>query len=279
MSSHPALTLGDIVRGLRDLGLARGDSLIVHSSMRHLGPVEGGADAVIDAILEVIGPGGNLMLPTFNYVHPVPSPYFDPQETPGRTGILPEAGRKRPEAVRSLHPTHSVAVIGPDAERLTAGHLKQRVFGVGSPVDLLAQGGGKVLLLGVGQTSNSTIHVAEEHAGVPKGPWPVGLPIVCIRRPDGTFISHQLDTSCSCSASFEGAEYALRRHGEIRDARIGGVCRLMLGRDVIRRVGEMIRETPDILLCTWEHCPPCTEARRRLASGGLLPSPAIGPDD
>jgi aminoglycoside 3-N-acetyltransferase len=279
MSSITPLTRDDISRGLRELGLATGDSLIVHSSMRHLGPVEGGADAVIDAILEVIGPGGNLMLPTFNYVSPVPSPHFDPEETPGRTGVLPEVGRKRAGAVRSLHPTHSVAVIGPDAGRLTAGHLDQRVFGVGSPVDLLAQGGGKVLLLGVGQTSNSTIHVAEEHAGMPKGPWPVGLPVIRIRRPDGTFLSHRLDTSCSCSAAFEGAEYALRRWGEIRDARIGGVCRLMLGRDVIRRVGDMVRAQPDILLCRWERCPPCTAARRRLASEGLLPAPARGPED
>jgi aminoglycoside 3-N-acetyltransferase len=278
MSHRTPLTCADIVRGLRDLGLAEGDSLIVHSSMRHLGPVEGGADTVIDAILEVIGPRGNLVLPTFNYVDPVPEPYYDPRETPGRTGILPEVGRRRPSAVRSLHPTHSVTVIGPDAVRLTEGHLNQRVFGVGSPIDILAREGGKVLLLGVGQTSNSTIHVAEEHAGMPKGPWAVGLPVVRIRRPDGALLEHQLDTSCSCSASFEGAEHALRRHGEIRDARIGGVCRLMLGRDIIRRVGEIIRKKPDVLLCTWEHCLPCTAARRRLAAGGLLPSPARGPN-
>jgi len=279
MSSQTPMTRDDIARGLRELGLTAGDSLIVHSSMRHLGPVEGGAGTVIDAILEVIGPTGNLVLPTFNYVRPVPSPYYDPMETPGRTGILPEVGRKRPDALRSLHPTHSVAVIGPDAGRLTAGHLAQRTFGVGSPVDLLAQGGGKVLLLGVGQTSNSTIHVAEEHAGLPKGSWFDELPVVRIRRPDGTFLAHQLDTSCSCSAAFEGAEQALRSRGEIRDARIGGVCKLMLGRDVIRRVGNMIREKPDILLCSWEHCPPCTKARKRLASGGLLRTPARGPAD
>jgi aminoglycoside 3-N-acetyltransferase len=279
MSTITPLTRDDISQGLRELGLTAGDSLIVHSSMRHLGPVEGGAETVIDAILEMIGPRGNLMLPTFNYVNPVPSPHFDPNETPGRTGILPEVGRKRPEAVRSLHPTHSVAVIGPGAGRLTEGHLSQRVFGVGSPVDILAREGGKVLLLGIGQTSNSTIHVAEEHAGLPKGPWPVGLPVVKIRRPDGTFLSHQLDTSCSCSAAFEAAEYALRAHGEIRDARIGGVCRLMLGRDIIRRVVGMIREKPDILLCTWKRCPPCTAARRRLVAGGLLVTPARGPAD
>lgn len=279
MSASSGLTRGDIARGLRELGLTMGDSLIVHSSMRNLGPVEGGADTVIDAILEVIGPKGNLVLPTFNYVRPIPSPYFDPKMTPCRTGILPEIGRKRPEAVRSLHPTHSVAVIGPDAGRLTEGHLSQRVFGVGSPVDLLAQSGGKVLLLGVGQTSNSTIHVAEEHVGMPKGSWYEELPVVRIRRPDGTFLSHQMDTSCSCSAAFEAAEYGLRSRGEISDGRIGGHCRLMLGRDVIRRVGEMIREQPDILLCRWEHCAPCTKARRRLAAGGLLPTPARGPAD
>lgn len=279
MSPKPALKRSDIVGGLRALGLAEGDSLIVHSSMRHLGPVEGGADTVLDAILGAIGPRGNLVLPTFNYVDPPPEPYYDPRETPGRTGILPEVGRRRAEAVRSLHPTHSVTVIGPDAVRLTAGHLNQRVFGVGSPVDILTREGGKVLLLGIGQTSNSTIHVAEEHAGMPKGPWPVGLPVVRIRKPDGTFLEHQLDTSCSCSAAFEGAEHALRAHGEIRDLRIGGGCRLMFGRDIIRRVGEIIREKPDVLLCTSPRCLPCTAARRRLAAGGLLPTPARGPND
>jgi hypothetical protein len=103
------------------------------------GRVEGGADSVLDAILEVIGPKGNLMLPTFNYTRPIPEPYFDPAATPGHTGAIPEAGRKRAGAVRSLHPSHSVAVIGPDAVELTRDHLKVRALGIGSPIDRLAQ--------------------------------------------------------------------------------------------------------------------------------------------
>src|ERR1051325_3552325 len=176
------ITKAQLARAFRDLGLVAGDSLIVHSSFRSIAPVEGGPMGLIEALLEVIGPGGNLMLPTFNYTRPIPEPYFDPETTPGRTGIIPESGRKHPAAVRSLHPSHSVAVIGPAAEELTRDHLKVRAFGIGSPIDRLAQKGGMVLLLGVGHISNSLIHIAEEYAGVPKvSVYPEPLPFFKIK--------------------------------------------------------------------------------------------------
>jgi aminoglycoside 3-N-acetyltransferase len=213
------------------------------------------------------------MLPTFNYTRPIPEPYFDPAATPGHTGAIPEAGRKHAEAVRSLHPSHSVAVIGRDAIELTGDHLKFRAFGIGSPIDRLAQCGGKVLLLGVGHISNSLIHIAEEHAGVPKvSVYPDPLPFFKIRMPDGSIIQHQLDTSPSCSSSFGGAEYILRRHNEIRDLRGLGACKaqLMSGRAVVKRVQEIIREKPDVLLCTYPGCRPCAGARRNLRAAGIV---------
>jgi aminoglycoside 3-N-acetyltransferase len=269
--ASPPLRRADLCAALCDLGLAAGDSLIVHSACRTLGPVEGGADTVLDALLEVIGPGGNLVLPTFNYTRPLPEPHFDPAETPARTGILPELGRRRPGAVRSLHPTHSVAVIGPAAEALTRDHHRCRALGVGSPIDRLAQRGGKVLLIGVGHTSNSTIHVAEEHAQLPKVSWYEVLPWVKVRSPSGEMLSVQVDSSPSCSAAFGAAEGTLRRHGEIRDSRLGA-CHLQLvaGAAVLRRVAELLREKPDYLLCTWAGCRPCTGARQKLREQGRL---------
>lgn len=253
----------DLMDTFRTLGLESGDSLIVHSSYRSLGEVEGGPATVIQALLNCIGPSGNLMLPTFNYAVPLPEPYFDPAETPGATGIITETGRKWPGAVRSVHPTHSVAVIGPKAKEWTKDHLTVRTAGIGSPIDLLARHGGKVLLIGVEHTSNTTIHIAEEYAGVPKAPWGFGLPTIRINLPTGELISHQVDTSSSCSSAFGGAEYPLRQKNLIRDLRLGG-CKLqmMKGSDVIENVCRIIREKPDILLCTSPKCVPCTGTRR-----------------
>lgn len=253
-------------------GLSAGDSVIIHSSFRSLGAVDGGPETVIDALLAVIGRDGNLMLPTFNYSSPAPEPYYNPVQTPCRTGVIPEIGWHHPGAVRSLHPTHSVAVIGPRAEELTRDHLSGRTFGIGSPIDRLAEMGGKVLLVGVGHVANTTIHVGEEHAGVPKAPWTDKPVAVNVLMPGGTIRKHLLDTSSSCSAAFGAVEGRLRRYGEIRDMRLGGcLIQLIRGRDVIRRTCELIREQPDILLCRWQDCKPCVGARRHLDRDGLHP--------
>ena len=267
-----AWTRADLVTAFRDIGIENGDSLMVHSSYKSLGQVDGGPETVIDALLEAVGNAGNLVLPAFNYTRPIPQPYFDPAETPARTGIIPELGRQRPEAVRSLNPTHSVAVVGPDATALTENHLGTRTFGIGSPIDRLAQRGGKVLLLGVGNDANSTVHVAEEYAGVPKASWSAESLVTKVLMPDGSVRSHDIDTSSSCSAAFCGADYALRRYGAVHDARLGG-CKLQLmrGRDVIERVRAIIEEQPDILLCTWPGCLPCTGARANLRARGRIP--------
>lgn len=261
----------ELVGAFRAVGVKPGDSLLVHSSFRALRPVEGGPEAVIDALLEAIGPGGNLMLPTFTYTRPIPEPHFDPDQTPCRTGIIPELGRRRSGAIRSLHPAHSVAVIGPQAETLTRDHLGFRSLGVGSPIDRLAQTGGKVMLVGVGHTSNSLIHIAEEHAEIPKTSWYDELPTFKIRMPDGRIVRHLLDTSPSCSAAFGGAEYALRKNNEIADIQLGGCkIQLMRGADVLRRVLAILEDKPDVLLCTWPGCKPCVGARRQLRQQGRL---------
>jgi len=252
-------------RAFAEVGLASGDSVIIHSSCRSLGPVEGGADAVLDALLATIGPPGNLMLPTFNYSYPLPEPYYDPAATPCRTGIIPELGRQRPNAVRSLHPSHSVAVIGPDAEALTRDHLACRALGVGSPADRLAQMGGKVLLIGVTHRADSMIHVAEEHAQCPKlKPW-AAPPTPNVLMPGGRLVPHALDTSTSCSAGFDVAEEYLRERGVIRYGRAGdAVLQLMVARDVIRHIVALLGDSPEALLCSRPECKSCAMTREHL---------------
>ncbi len=259
------ITKQQLVAALREIGLQPGDSYIVHSSYRSLGDVEGGPEAVIDALIEAVGPTGNLALPTFNYTANIAEPYFDPAVVRCLTGIIPELGRKRPTAVRSLHPTHSMTVIGPDAVELTKDHMSYRSVGLGSPIDRLAKMGGKVLLLGVGFTSNTTVHLGEEYAGTPKVGWFEETKYARVLMPDGSIVSHEVDTSTSCSRGFGAAELPLRRNGEIRDLQLGNSkWMLMQGMDVVRRVVEILGEKPDALLCTWAGCRPCTGARRNL---------------
>jgi aminoglycoside 3-N-acetyltransferase len=165
------LTLEELVADLEALGLERGDYVLVHSSLSKLGFVEGGAETVIDAILAAVGEEGLVAVPTLTgsrELGPDNPPVFDPDNTPSWTGIIPETFRKRPDAVRSLHPTHSVAAIGRKAVELVSDHeLADFPCGPGTPYYKLGSWGGKILLLGVDLKVNTTYHGLEEEWGAP----------------------------------------------------------------------------------------------------------------
>ena len=102
-------TKEQLLQQLRDMGIKSTDNLLVHSSMKSLGPVQGGADTVLDALMEAV-PEGLLILPTHTWKQMCAEySFFDPETEPVCVGILPELFRKRPGVVRSLHPTHSMA--------------------------------------------------------------------------------------------------------------------------------------------------------------------------
>ena len=107
------MTRDDISQALRALGLAAGDVVMVHSSLRSIGYVEGGADAVVDALLDVLGSSGTLVVPTFTPSHGHEAdPVFDPARDPSEVGRITEVVRTRPGARRSVHLLHSVAALG-----------------------------------------------------------------------------------------------------------------------------------------------------------------------
>jgi aminoglycoside 3-N-acetyltransferase len=165
------VTSSDIVNGLRELGLPAGCKVLVHSALSSFGYVEGGADTVIDALLNVLGAQGTLMVPTLTgseALSPTNPPFFDPSNSPCWTGRIPETLRQRPNAIRSLHPTHSVAAIGADAVLLTKDHwFSMTPCDEYSPYYKLAQQvDGYILLIGVDHESSTTFHCVEEMVGV-----------------------------------------------------------------------------------------------------------------
>ena len=257
MDSEGVVTRKQIEAGLTALGLKPGDEVLLHSSLSSVGWVERGADTVIDAILETIGVQGTLMVPTFTHNTAV----FDPLTTSSRTGLISETLRLRPGAVRSWHPTHSVAALGAKADELTADHLK--AFGIGSPIDRLASHGGYVLLLGVTCRYCSAIHVAENYARVPYL-GAVGNPIreATIMTPDGGEVKVVLEDQPACGAGFGQLEPLLRERGLIANRHIGQAhCQLIGARDLIDTAADLLREDPGALLCHRPDCPHCPRAR------------------
>jgi aminoglycoside 3-N-acetyltransferase len=171
MKTTKMVTKKNILTQLSALGVKNGHILLVHSALSKFGHVAGGADTVIDALLEAVGPDGTILVPTLTgseALSPSNPPIFNVKTTPCWTGIIPETFRKRPEAVRSLHPTHSVAAIGNRAREITRNHENcSTPCGRGSPYDKLVKMGGFVLLLGVTLESCTLLHSAEEFANLP----------------------------------------------------------------------------------------------------------------
>lgn len=164
------VTRSQLVSDFSRLGLQEGDLLYIHSSLRALGYVAGGAGTVIDALLEAVGPGGTLVLPTFTLVRGMKETLdggthvFDPATSPSTVGKLTNCFLARPGVLRSEHPTHSVAALGPLAGEVTATHLEEGMnFGQGTPFEKILEGDGKVVGLGVDFSPITFYHTFEEY--------------------------------------------------------------------------------------------------------------------
>jgi len=245
MTTRSIVTKNDIVQGLRGLGTVPGDLLQVHSSMKSFGYVEGGPNTVIDALLEVVGPEGTVMMSTFNHGA---AEIFDIKMTPSRNGLLTETFRQRPQARRSMHPTHAYAAIGKLADWLTQGHLEAGTFGENCPLGKLAQKGGYCLMLGVAFNSCTAAHIGECKARVHCIGWWQGQGK--IRLDDGGVVVVAKDVwrNGPCRIEWAPLEARMRARSLVRDTKIGD-SHIMLFRtmDVINVTYEM----------TFELCPDC----------------------
>lgn len=189
-TSEP-LTTGSLAAQLAALGLHEGQTVLVHTALSRIGWVVGGAEALIRALLAVLGADGTLMMPAHStgntdpatWEHPpVPEawwpvirahmPPFDPATTPTRgLGVTPELFRTFPNVRRSQHPITSFAAFGRSADELTRDHHLNDEMGERSPVGRLYALDGYVLLLGVGHGNNSSLHLAEYRAEFPGKRW------------------------------------------------------------------------------------------------------------
>ncbi len=156
-----------IKKDLENLGVKRGDVLVVHSSLKSMGQVDGGAMTVISALLDTLGEEGTLIFPTFTYIPSYEESFYSNKGTPCCVGVIPETFRKLDGAIRTNHPTHSVALKGKLASQLIKDELlNDTPMGKYSVYQRLPEVGGKILMLGCPLGRNSFMHAMEEIVGV-----------------------------------------------------------------------------------------------------------------
>ena len=153
---------------LESMGLKGDETILIHSSMKAIGVVDGGADTVLDAWMEYFK-DGLLLLPTHTWkTVNADNPVYNPYTTPSCVGLLTNMFMKRDGVIRSLHPTHSMSGYGKNAAEYLAGEeYNNTPCTPGGCYDRLKEVGGKVLLVGVGHERNTYIHSVEEVLNVP----------------------------------------------------------------------------------------------------------------
>ncbi|MFO0749072.1 MAG: AAC(3) family N-acetyltransferase [Myxococcota bacterium] len=250
----------EVARELRALGVRPGAVLLVHTSFRAVGPIDGGPLGLIAALREALGEAGTLVMPTMTDGE---TP-FDAASTPSvGMGIVAETFWRQPGVLRSGHPGGSFAAAGPLAAAICAPQPLSPPHGPDSPPGRVHALDGQVLLLGVGHSESTTLHVAEALARVP---YAVSHPCVVV---DGgvprTLMIAETDNCCRGFAQLDGW---LRARGLQREGRVGQAgARLAAARDVVAVALERLAADPLCFLCAADAgCEECDDARRSIVA-------------
>ncbi len=247
---------------LTELGVRPGRALLVHASLRSIGAIEGGGLTLLTTLRSVQGEQGTLLVPTFRDPH---SPFFfatdDWDSQPADTltcGAFAEIVRQQIEAARSHHPTFSFAALGHDAELLTRNAPFHYPFGSDSPLARLHQLDGDILLLGVDNSVNLSLHLAEIWANVPFIHRSAGIPVA----PE-TLIT--LRGMPGCQNGYGKIAPLLRQSRIGRQGYIGNApAQLLRQRHVVSLAVALLQGRGSALLCDDPQCVDCAYARKLL---------------
>jgi len=215
----PSVPAGQLRADLARLGLPTGGTVLVQVSMRRIGWLDGGADALLDALRDAIGPDGTVVTPTQTANNSTTTREFreaarglsaagrqaledaiagyEPAHSVSyRMGRFAEAVRTSPGAVRSGHPQTSFSAVGPDAQWLMAVHDQDSHLGERSPLARLYDIAATVVLIGRPFAFCTEFHLAEHRLAEP----PRRRPYRCFVMIDAVrttvdFIAPDLDDS------------------------------------------------------------------------------------
>ncbi|MBD3625465.1 MAG: AAC(3) family N-acetyltransferase [Rhodobacteraceae bacterium] len=247
---------------LRALGIAPGDTVLVHASFRAIRPVERGPDGVIDALLNAVGEDGTLLMPSWTGDDDT---LFDAASSPAAPdlGIVADRFWRRVGVLRARHPM-AFAAHGPAAMRLLRDRLVLPPHQMASPLGRLLQVEGKVLLLGVDHDANTLLHLAEWVAGVP-----YAVPRhVTLRDDAGQPVRRTYREPDHCCVLFQQAGNWLRARGMQESGTVGQAdARLFRAADLIEVTLPRLRQDPFVFLHR-ANCATCRAARESCMATG-----------
>jgi aminoglycoside 3-N-acetyltransferase len=207
--STSALSHHDLADGFRSVGVRPAQTVLIHSALRTFGRVDGGAETVVDALLDVLGPRGTLVAPTFTFVHEIEKepPLIDPGADRSEMGAITEAVRRRPDARRTAAYRHSFAAVGHRADVIASVDPILAPFDLRSAFGLMLALDTQVLLLGVTYANSTSHHFAEWMSDVPYRHTVARR--VRLRRPDGA-VREMTMTDYQPRPSDDGSYYGSR---------------------------------------------------------------------
>lgn len=244
-------TKNDLIEQIKALGIRSNDTVCIHSSMKAIGEVEGGADTVLDAFIHYLK-DGLLIFPThtwdrMNEDHPI----FNPLTDPSCVGILSNLFMKRSGVIRSWHPTHSVAALGKDAAEYVRGEeMSETPCPREGCMGKLYDRGAKILFIGCDLTKNTIIHGVEEWNGIPHRLVDNYQPYQ-ILTPDGKLIDRPFrghDHSLGdISENYDKLEAPLLKTGIAKLGRIGDAKTFICDtRGMVDLTTSFLKKNPDL---------------------------------
>ncbi len=250
------LSRATVADQLRALGVREGGVLLVHTSFRAVRPVEGGPLGLLGALRDALGPDGTLVLPSTSGNDDEP---FDPRSSPAdpMLGAVPDLFWRQPGVLRSNH-FAAFAALGPRAAQIVSAPLTLPPSAPGSPIAVVHELDGQVLLLGIGHDSDTMLHLAEVVGGAP-----YRVPRHYTEVRDGRLVRIDYGENDHCCARFALADDWLRAEGLQSEGPVGYAhARLARAQDLVRLAVARLREDPLIFLHPpGAGCGECDEAQ------------------
>ena len=258
-TSMNMISTDTLIQQLLDLGVQPGGVLLIHTAFSKVKPVEGGPTGLISALRAMLGSAGTLVMPSMSYDDDHP---FDKTKSHcAEMGVVADTFWRIPGVLRSEN-NHAFAAVGPLAEKILAPHPIDIPHGLNSPVGRVYELDGQILLLGVDQTSNTTIHLCENMAGVR---YRRDKYLTVLKKGKPTkFEYREIDHCCENFSLVDGwlDEHQFQERGKVGYAD----ARLIRSRDVVDVVTRRLKENETTFLHPKGFDEQCDDAWRSLGN-------------
>ena len=243
----------DIIRQLRDMDAPQNRVVLMHSSLRLVGQVAGGAEALLDALIEYFTKDGGLFcIPTHTWHNLDKDIALDMNDSGTCLGLLPDMAASDVRGIRSQNPTHSMVVFGDRERALDFIKDEVKVASFTDPAGCygkIYREGGYILLMGVAHNKNTYLHCVDEMLKTPNRMSDTPMDLT-VKLSSGELVTSSItplysDFTNDISLRFVKYETAFRYHGAIRDGFIGNAPTQLCDARIMKETVELIAKRAD----------------------------------